>query len=125
MAKTKWQDDFPERAEEFLKRGHIEKELAAHLGISKATLENYKKTNLDFLNAIKRGKVSTDDEVENALLKKASGFTQTVSGKDQYYPPDTVACIFWLKNRRPGNWRDTKNIQHSGDMKIKVTLTDD
>ncbi len=21
-------------------------------------------------------------------------------------PPDTIACIFWLKNRRPAQWRE-------------------
>ena len=24
------------------------------------------------------------------------------------YPPDVVACIFWLKNRRPDIWRDKR-----------------
>lgn len=24
----------------------------------------------------------------------------------RHYPPDTTACIFWLKNRRPDLWRD-------------------
>lgn len=24
----------------------------------------------------------------------------------EHVPPDTTACIFWLKNRRPAQWRD-------------------
>ena len=24
----------------------------------------------------------------------------------KHIPPDTTAQIFWLKNRRPGTWRD-------------------
>ncbi len=32
------------------------------------------------------------------------------------YPPDTVAAIFWLKNRQPGKWRDKQEIQHSGEI---------
>ncbi|PVE23654.1 hypothetical protein DC522_14480 [Microvirga sp. KLBC 81] len=29
-----------------------------------------------------------------------------------YYPPDTTACIFWLKNRQPGKWRDKRVEEH-------------
>ena len=31
----------------------------------------------------------------------------------EYYPPDTTAMIFFLKNRRPDRWRDTQNIDHA------------
>ena len=30
----------------------------------------------------------------------------------EHYPPDTTACIFWLKNRQPGRWRDRVDVQH-------------
>ena len=122
--KSKYEENFPERAEAYLQEGHTELELAKHLGISKASLENYKNKHLDFLDALKRGKISTDDEVENALLKRAMGFTVKVNGKDVHYPPDVTAQIFWLKNRRPKDWRDVKNI-NLNDQRIKATITDD
>jgi hypothetical protein len=28
--------------------------------------------------------------------------------------PDTTACIFWLKNRRPDRWRDVHKHEHGG-----------
>jgi hypothetical protein len=28
----------------------------------------------------------------------------------EHYPPDTTACIFWLKNRRPDLWRDRHEL---------------
>ncbi len=28
--------------------------------------------------------------------------------------PDTTAQIFWLKNRKPEEWRDKKNVEHRG-----------
>ncbi|MDL5066676.1 helix-turn-helix domain-containing protein, partial [Clostridioides difficile] len=37
--------------------------------------------------------------------------------------PDTTAQIFWLKNRKPAEWRDKRDIEHSGnlgDITIKV-----
>ena len=62
-------------------------------------------------------------EVENALLKKALGYTYEevtedvetlTNGKQRtlkrtvtkIVPPDTTAAIFWLKNRKPAQWRD-------------------
>ena len=30
------------------------------------------------------------------------------------YPPDTTAAIFWLKNRKPEEWRDKQAVEHSG-----------
>jgi hypothetical protein len=33
------------------------------------------------------------------------------------FAPDTVACIFWLKNRRPDLWRDVQSREHAVEMK--------
>ena len=33
------------------------------------------------------------------------------------YAPDTTACIFWLKNRRPDLWRDVQGREHAVEMK--------
>lgn len=30
----------------------------------------------------------------------------------KYHPPDTTACIFWLKNRQPEQWRDKPASDH-------------
>ena len=32
----------------------------------------------------------------------------------EHYPPDTTACIFWLKNRQPALWRDKVQQELSG-----------
>ena len=60
-----------------------------------------------------------DFEVENALLKKALGYTITLhkqkvtkdgdvvdTEEEMHVPPDTTAQIFWLKNRKTNKWRD-------------------
>lgn len=77
-------------------------------------------------HALKRGKEVVDIEVENTLLKKAlggfvveeqtieemdpNGFMRTKKVKNKrYLPPDTTAIIFWLKNRKPYEWRDRKH----------------
>src|ERR1700719_3308547 len=30
----------------------------------------------------------------------------------EHMPPDTTACIFWMKNRMPEKWRDVQNVVH-------------
>ena len=47
--------------------------------------------------ALRKGKEIVDYAVENALLRKALG-------------GDTTAIMFWLKNRKPSQWRDIKEI---------------
>jgi hypothetical protein len=36
----------------------------------------------------------------------------------EHIPPDVIACIFWLKNRRPELWRDKHDVEHSGEVGI-------
>ena len=44
----------------------------------------------------------------------------------KFYAPDTTACIFWLKNRRPEAWRDKVETELSGPnggpLETKATL---
>lgn len=37
--------------------------------------------------------------------------------------PDVTAQIFWLKNRKPQQWRDKQEIEHSGGLDNKLDLT--
>lgn len=73
--------------------GLTDRQIANNLGVSEATLYNWKRDHLEILEALKKGKEIVDFEVENALLQKAIG-------------GDTTAAIFWLKNRKPKQWRD-------------------
>jgi hypothetical protein len=136
MAKCKYDPDlFPQLAEGYARDGLIEKDIAAKLNISVATLETYKIKYSEFLEALKRGKAPVDFEVENALLKRAKGYittekiitqnpdgTKTIQVKEKEVPPDTTACIFWLKNRKPREWRDKQEIEHSGEVQQSVIV---
>lgn len=37
--------------------------------------------------------------------------------------PDVTAQIFWLKNRKPDQWRDKQDINHSGGLDNKLDLS--
>lgn len=99
--------------------GLTDEQIAKNIGISRASLYEWKKKEVDISDALKKGKEVIDFEVENALLKKALGYTITIKEekldkdgcvhtleKDVHIPPDTTAQIFWLKNRKPNNWKD-------------------
>ena len=97
------------------REGLTQQQIANNLGISIDTLIENKKKYSEFNNALKRGKEVIDFEVENALLKRALGYEYEEETYENgiltkkvkiHVAPDTTAQIFWLKNRKPNNWKD-------------------
>ncbi|EEL73429.1 hypothetical protein bcere0027_53480 [Bacillus cereus AH676] len=131
------------KIEGWARDGLVDEQIAKNIGISRATLSNWKKKHPLITRALAKGKEVVDREVENALLKKALGYTyeevitmrqeveedvfQDVEVKriKKQVPPDTTAIIFWLKNRKQDTWRDRKEFDHSGEMKQTVEQTTD
>jgi len=107
--------------------GMTDGEVAHMLNVQKREVDNWKHKP-EFREAMKLSKDEVDAQVENALLHRAKGYSHkavkfiTVAGQVvereyvEQYPPDTTACIFWLKNRRSKQWRDKIEI---GDEIIK------
>ena len=101
--------------ESWSRDGLTNEQIANNIGINVKTLYDWKNKKSDICNALKKGKEVIDIEVENALLKRALGYkydevtyengveTKRVTKEVQ---PDTTAQIFWLKNRKPNNWKD-------------------
>ena len=83
--------------------GLTDEQIAEEIGIDGSTLYRWKTSRSAFRDALKEGKATPDDEVEAALLRRAKGFKYVEQGKERVALPDTTACIFWLKNRRPGD----------------------
>ena len=156
MAKGKYQEwlepDGLLKLEGYARDGLTDEQIAKNMGIVTKTLYEWKNKYSAISEALKRGKEVIDIEVENALLNKALGFKVTVKksykvkdveydngrkvkeseriemvDEEQYIPPDTTAQIFWLKNRKPAEWRDKQNIEHTGKdgETLKVELTGD
>lgn len=103
--------------------GLTDEQISDKMGIGTTTLYRWLNDFGEIRAALKKGRSPVDVEVENALLKRALGFTydevieeeETLpSGKSRSYkrtvtktvPPDVTAQIFWLKNRKPAQWRD-------------------
>lgn len=110
--------------------GLTDEQIAKNIGINRTTLYDWKKKEVNIADALKKGKEVIDFEVENALLKKALGYTITIKEekldkdgfvhtleKDVHIPPDTTAQIFWLKNRQVKKWRDKVEIADNDAIK--------
>lgn len=123
------------KIEGWARDGLTEEQIAENMGISRATLSNWKVKYLDILDALKRGKEVVDRHVENALLKRALGYEyEEVSEKyegdvlverkvtKKQVAPDTTAQIFWLKNRKPEVWRDKQNIHVEDETEKKQKI---
>ncbi|WP_320976966.1 transposase [Enterocloster asparagiformis] len=116
------------KLEAWARDGLIDEQIAKNMGITPSTLYEWKKNYSEISESLKKGKEVVDIQVENALLKRALGYSykeikeeKTVDGKrvtvtTKEVVPDTTAQIFWLKNRRPERWRDKQDIEHSGQM---------
>ena len=103
--------------------------LQKNIGIKRTSLYEWKKKYPDISDALKKGKEVVDRAVENALLKRALGYSYTETTRElvgtkiivtkeviKEVQPDTTAQIFWLKNRRPDIWRDRKDLEAKVDV---------
>lgn len=148
--------------------GLTDEQIADKLGVVPSTLYEWKKRFSEISETLKGGKEIVDTEVENALLKRALGYSYNEDkyismpmDEAEYYEkldkymnqykyehpeatdsdlmlvreqfpknkmilaerktkevvPDTTAQIFWLKNRKPEQWRDKKDVDIKGDIK--------
>jgi len=115
---SKFKKEFIKQAEMLCRLGATDKELAEFFEVNLDTIYEWKNTQADFSDALKNGKSEADDLVEKSLFQRANGYSHQAvkifnhEGQalevpyTEHYPPDTTACIFWLKNRRREQWRD-------------------
>ena len=109
--------------EGFARDGLTDPQIANNMGIGLRTLYEWYERFPQIAHAVKKGKAPVDIQVENALLKRALGYTEEEviteiieqpDGKQRkqvrkvkrIFPPDVTAQIFWLKNRKPKQWRE-------------------
>jgi hypothetical protein len=123
---SKFKPEFIAQAEKLCKLGATDIEMADFFSVDVRTLYRWKSENEQFCQALKAGKEEADDRVERSLFARANGYeheevdirvvdhTIVQTPIRKYYPPDTTAAIFWLKNRKPAQWREMKAIEHSG-----------
>lgn len=119
--------------------GLTDEDIAHNIGISRSTLKEWKKKIPAISATLNTNKAIADIRVENALFKKAIGctvtekviskiknpdgtVTETERTVERELPPDTTAGIFWLKNRKPKDWRDKQEVELSGNVGMTDAL---
>lgn len=148
MAKGKYEQWLqPEgllKIEGWARDGLTDEQIAYNMGISAKTLYEWKKKYGKICKSLKKGKEVIDIQVENALLKRALGYSYKEITREERLNlqtnknemvvtkevtkevvPDTTAQIFWLKNRKPDKWKDKQNLQVSGALETEKTKLDE
>lgn len=139
-----YKEEYIEQVYKLALLGLKDSEIAKFFGIRESTLNYWKQKYPSFLESLKKGKLDADGEVVKSLYNRAVGAVVTiqqaikvknVTYKDgkrlketedvklvelrQELPPDTTACIYWLKNRQPDKWRD--KVEHALDDNFATT----
>lgn len=98
-------------------------QIAQNIGVGERTFSEWVIRFPAISAALKKGKEPVDIQVENALLRRALGYDyeETITEMEdlgggrtkkhvrkvtKHVPADTTAQIFWLKNRKPKQWRE-------------------
>lgn len=131
---SKYNPSFDEQAYKLCLLGATDNDLADFFEVNQDTINEWKKVHPSFSESLKRGKSIADSNVADRLYQRAMGFehdTEEIkvlsAGKEgsiiervpirKIYPPDSVAAIFWLKNRQPDKWREKQEI----DKRTRIT----
>lgn len=140
---SSFKPEYVAQAEKLSRLGATDREIAEFFEVTERTLYRWQHSYPEFCHALKVGKEPADDRVEKSLYRRATGYSFDAvkifmpSGAKEpvhapyveHVPPDTTACIFWLKNRRPAAWREKPNgdgdDQDGAAVVIKGGLPDD
>lgn len=121
---TAYKPDYATKAKLLASLGATDLEVSQFFEVSLRTIHRWKVDHEEFREALQLGKDEADRKVEESLYRRAVGYTfdsekVLVVDKEiqrietvEHVPPDTKAAMFWLQNRRPGIWRDTKHLKH-------------
>lgn len=130
--------------------GLTDKDMANNIGIAQSTFNEWKNKYPELKDTLKKNKEVADIIIENALYKKATGYNvllkktfkvkeviyndngkrlketeKLVEGYDEMHiPADTTAQIFWLKNRKPDDWRDKREMAVDANFEDLTPLKD-
>lgn len=99
-------------------------ELADFLHTTYSAIYRWLKAHPDFAEAVARARAKVDDGVEHSFHRTTKGFvvelTKQRVTKDGaivdiveqvYIPPNVNAGQFWLRNRRPKDWKDKQVVE--------------
>lgn len=137
--RSSYKKEFIAQAKKLCVLGATDAEMADFFGVERRTLHSWRNRHKDFGAAITIGKEVADSRVERSLYQRAVGYTYTeqqaikiktgqhteevqIVEVERHMPPDTVATIFWLKNRKKKEWRDKQEVEVDAAVKHKIEV---
>jgi hypothetical protein len=134
---TKYKADYARQAGKLCNKGFDDEGMADFFNVSVATISNWKNAHPEFLESLKGGKHEYDYRIERSLAERAMGYScredkifnngkdvdPTVVETTKNYPPDTTACIYWLNNRKPDQWRGRPEDKSTGAEDLAEALS--
>ena len=135
--KFTFEEDYCGQAYQFALMSASNAQIAEAMGVSISQVETWSRDIPQFKKALHDGRTGADALVVASLFKKATGFMQKVdkivfdNGKmqvvqiDKYFPPDSTAQIFWLRNRQEGNWQDTSKAPTMQATQFNIQIVAD
>lgn len=129
---SEYKPEYAEQARKLCLLGATDAEMADFFNVTETTINNWKKDFPEFFESIKKGKLLADANIADRLYQRAMGYEapdvdiRVVEGEiietplTKYYPPDTPAAIFWLKNRQRAKWRDKVENEVSGSLNMNI-----
>lgn len=120
MKAAKWLEETGlQLLREWNRCGLTEREIARRMGIGTGTLNRWRRNYPSIAQALEGQWTAADDQVEDALLRKALGYESReqrveISAKGErkeiqtvkQVGPDLSAISLWLKTRQPERWGD-------------------
>lgn len=134
---SKYKPEYVEQAAKLCRLGATDAQLADFFQVAVSTIALWKVEHKEFSDAVRLPKAEADERVEQSLFRRAMGYEcdevdiRVVGGEivktpiRRVYPPDSTAMIFWLKNRKPADWRDKQEMEHSGSVVVKASSLDE
>ena len=132
---TKYDPQYhPEKVEILAAEGKILKEIAKEFQVNVSTITEWKQNHEEFSAALTRGREKADELVIDSLYTRALGYTieeeraMNIDGDvqivrvEKHIPSDPASMFFWLKNRRPKEWRDKRETELSGPDGEPLTI---
>lgn len=130
---SSYKPEFVDQALKLSLLGARDQDLADFFEVNVDSIYEWKKKHPEFSEALKNGKAKADAEIAKSLYQRALGYeveekedimykgAKHTLTKIKHIPPDVTSMIFWLKNRRPADWRDKQEIELKTNV-IEVVL---
>jgi hypothetical protein len=144
MAQHLFEGRMPSYRKEFVKAARIVcslygssvEELGKFFGVTPGQIKHWMNEYPEFAQAVNDRATEINMQIMGRLARRALGFYAKTEKifydvkrgdvvkvpTKEYYPPSEPAIIFWLKNRMPDEWKDSKDVSIEETKKLTMEI---